>query len=40
MNSIEDKVKDYAKSIGADLVGVAGPDQLDGPPSTDAGYIL
>ncbi len=33
-------MKDFAKSIGVDLVGVAGPDQLDGPPSTDAGYIL
>ncbi len=39
-DNIEDRVKDFAKSLGVDLVGVAGPDQLDGPPSTDAGYIL
>jgi hypothetical protein len=40
MNGIEDKVKDYAKSLGIEIVGVAGPDQLDGPPSTDAGYVV
>ncbi len=37
---IEDKVKDYANSMGIEIVGVAGPDQLYGPPSTDAGYVL
>ncbi len=40
MNNIEDKVKDFAKSLGIEIVGVAGPDQLDGPTSTDAGYVL
>jgi len=40
MNRIEDNVKDYAHSLGIEIVGVAGPDQLHGPPSTDAGYVL
>ncbi len=37
---IEDKVKEFAKSLGFDIVGVAGPDQLDGPPSTDPTYVM
>ncbi len=37
---IENQVKDYAKSLGIEVVGVAGPDQLDGPPSTDVSYVL
>ena len=37
---IEDKVKEYVKSLGIEVVGVAGPDQLDGPPSTDPTYVM
>jgi|APSaa5957512576_1039674.scaffolds.fasta_scaffold59055_1 hypothetical protein len=32
-NGIEDKVKDYAKSLGIEVVSIAGADQLDGSPS-------
>lgn len=40
MESLENKIKEFVKSLGVDLVGVAGPDQLNGPPSTDANFIL
>jgi len=40
MVGIEEKIKDFVKKKGIDVVGVAGPDQLDGAPSTDAGFIL
>ncbi|MCP4577180.1 MAG: hypothetical protein GY846_12935, partial [Deltaproteobacteria bacterium] len=40
MESLENKIKDFVRSLGVDVVGVAGPDQLNGPPSTDANFIL
>jgi epoxyqueuosine reductase QueG len=38
--SIEQKIKDFVRSQGVDVVGVAGPDRLDGPPSLDPTYYL
>ena len=40
MPSIEENIKDFAKKAGADLVGVAGPDRMDGPASLDPGYVM
>ncbi len=40
MKTLEEKIKSFAKEQGIEVVGVAGPDQLDGPPSTDTSYIL
>ncbi len=31
--SIEQEIKDFMKSIGVDVVGLAGPGRFDGPPS-------
>ena len=35
MANIEGQIKDFIKEQGADLVGVAGPERMDGPPSLD-----
>ncbi len=36
---LEQEIKDFMKSLGVDLVGVAGPGRFDGPPSLDPTYI-
>ena len=38
--NLEEKIKDFVRSLGVDLVGLAGPDRLDGPPSLDPTYTL
>ncbi len=40
MQSLEEKIKEFARSQGVPLVGVAGPERLDGPPSLDPTYTL
>ncbi len=40
MGNLENNIKAFVKSKGVDLVGVAGPDQLDGPPSTDVTFSM
>ena len=40
MGILEQKIKDFVKEQGVDLVGLAGPERLDGPPSTDVTYTL
>ena len=40
MPSLEENIKDFAKKAGAELVGVAGPDRMDGPASLDPGFIM
>ncbi len=40
MSSLEQQIKDFARGQGVKVVGVAGPERLDGPPSLDPTYIL
>ena len=37
---LEQKIKDFAYSQGVDVVGIAGPERLDGPPSLDPTYTM
>jgi hypothetical protein len=38
--TLEEKIKGYVHSLGVEVVGVAGPDRLDGPPSLDPTYTM
>ena len=38
--NVEAKIKDFVRDQGVDVVGLAGPDRLDGPPSLDPTYTL
>jgi ferredoxin len=40
MPGLEETIKDFAKKAGAALVGVAGPERMDGPASLDPGFIM
>ena len=40
MSRPEQKINDYMRSQGVEVVGLAGPDRLDGPPSLDPTYTL
>jgi hypothetical protein len=40
LQSIEEKIKDFARKAGAALVGIAGPGRFNGPPSIDPKYTL
>jgi hypothetical protein len=40
MAGLEQKIKDFVKEQGVAVVGIAGPDRLDGPPSLDPTYTL
>ena len=40
MGSLEEKIKDFVKEQGVEVVGLAGPERLDGPPSLDPTYTL
>ncbi len=40
MASIEDRIKDFVRARGVDVVGIAGPERLDGPPSLDLSYTM
>jgi hypothetical protein len=35
MGSLESKIKDFVAEQGVEVVGLAGPERLDGPPSLD-----
>jgi hypothetical protein len=37
---LEADIKDFVRARGVDLVGVAGPERFDGPPSTDLNYSM
>jgi len=39
MSRPEQKIKEYVRSQGVEVVGLAGPDRLEGPPSLDPTYI-
>ena len=38
--TLEEKIKEFVRSQGVEVVGLAGPDRLDGPPSLDPTYTL
>ena len=38
--SLEQKIKEYVHNQGVEVVGLAGPDRLDGPPSLDPTYTM
>jgi len=40
MSDLEQKIKDFVKGLGVDVVGVAGPERLSGPPSMDPTYTM
>ncbi len=40
MGKLEKQIKDFARSQGVQVVGVAGPEKLDGPPSLDPTYTM
>ncbi len=40
MGKLEQKIKDFVKAQGVAVVGIAGPERLDGPPSLDPTYTL
>lgn len=40
MASIEEQIKQFVRAQGVEVVGIAGPDQLDGPPSLDLSYTM
>ena len=40
MGSLEQKIKAFVKEQGVEVVGVAGPDRLEGPPSLDPTYTM
>ena len=39
-HKLEDQIKDFAHDQGVDVVGLAGPERLDGPPSLDLDYSM
>jgi len=40
MTDQEQQIKDFAREQGVAIVGIAGPDRLDGPPSLDPTYTM
>lgn len=40
MAELESRIKDFARDLGIEVVGIAGPDRLEGPPSLDPSYIM
>ncbi len=40
MSILERKIKEFVREQGIEVVGIAGPERLDGPPSLDAAYTL
>lgn len=40
MGNLEQKIKAFVRDQGVEVVGMAGPDRLDGPPSLDPTYTL
>lgn len=40
MSSREDRIKEFSRSLGIPLLGIAGPERLNGPPSLDPTYTM
>lgn len=40
MASVEDGIKDFVRVRGVEVVGIAGPERLEGPPSLDLSYTM
>jgi len=40
MNGIEEKIRNFLKNQGVQVIGMAGPERLDGPPSLDPVYTM
>ena len=40
MGGIEEKIKAFVREQGVEIVGIAGPERLDGPPSLDPAYTM
>jgi ferredoxin len=40
MDAIEARIKDFVNAQGVEVVGIAGPERLDGPPSVDLDYSM
>lgn len=40
MSVIEEDVRRFLKNQGVQVIGVAGPERLDGPPSLDPTYTM
>jgi len=40
MDTLEKRIKDFVKAQGVAVVGIAGPERLDGPPSLDPTYTM
>ena len=40
MGTLEQRIKDFVREQGVEVVGIAGPDRLDGPPSLDPTYTM
>jgi ferredoxin len=40
MPALEDSIKDFVRGQGVEVVGIAGPERLDGPPSLDLQYSM
>ncbi len=38
MGTLEQEIKDFVKDLDVDIVGIAGPERLNGPPSMDPTY--
>ena len=40
MSGIEEKIRSFLKKQGVQVMGIAGPERLDGPPSLDPTYTM
>ena len=40
MPALEERIKDFVRARGVEVVGIAGPEMLDGPPSLDLSYTM
>ncbi len=40
MSNIEEKIRSFLKNQGVQVMGIAGPERLDGPPSLDPAYTM
>jgi len=40
MNDLKQRIKSFVKDQGVEVVGMAGPGHLDGPPSLDPTYTM
>ncbi len=39
-NNLKESIKEFAGTLGIDIIGAAGPDRLDGPPALDPTYTM